>query len=203
MVAFIALTLTAAVEQGVVNSGRVNAQEADDGALQLIVDNFLLARNMGDYDGAASWCTPLLELQDIEEDWFVDQAVTADWLRQLAQQYLIDTIEQPHVEGKGVTWTERLTQRGPFVREAGPARMTVVVHAVIRDGAIAYLSGPYPPLPLRNVPAATGQPTYVSESNVSRGVPPAVLFMGCAVGLALLTVPIAAIGRVKGRRRPT
>jgi hypothetical protein len=185
-----------------VNSGRVNAQEADDGDWQLIVDNFLLARNMGDYDGAASWCAPLLELQDIEEDWFVDQAVTADWLRQLTQQYLIDTIEHAHVEGKAVTWTERLTRRGAALPEAVPARMTVVVHAVIREGRTAYLSGPYPALPLRNVPAAPGQPTYVTDSNMTRGVPPAVLFTGCAVGLALLAVPVAAIGRVKGRGRP-
>jgi hypothetical protein len=177
----------------------VSAEETDEDGVVSIVENFLLARNLGDFSGAASWCTSLLELQDIDEDWFVDQATTADWLLRLTQQYLVDTVIQPHQEGKHVAWTERLTRRGAPLPDMTPARITVAVRAVIRDGKIAYMSGPYPAIPLRSLSAAPGEPAYTTHSNVAPGVPPAVLFLGCAAGLALSVSLIAAVGRVTRR----
>jgi hypothetical protein len=177
------------------------AQPTDSLDSVAVAENYLLARNQGDWSGAANWCAPLLELQDADDAWFVDQAATADWLRQLMHQYLVETVVEPHQVGNTVTWTERLAQRGEPDVLAGPARMTIEIRAVIRDGKIAYLSGPYPPIPLRTSRAAPGEPAYVTHSNVVSGVPPAVLFLGSALGLGLLVVLVATLGR-QLRARP-
>jgi hypothetical protein len=164
-----------------------------------VVQNYLLARNLGDLTVAASWCAPLLELQDADDEWFVDQSATADWLRQLIHQYRIETEVEPHLDGHTVIWTERLTQRGEPAGLASPARMTIEIRAVIRDGKIAYLSGAYPPIPVRTSRAAPGEPAYVMHSNVASGVPPAVLFLGSALALAGLVMLVATLGRLVRR----
>jgi hypothetical protein len=158
-----------------------------------VVANYLLARDMGDFAAAATWCAPLLELQDADESWFVDQPATADWLRQLVHRYRIDIVEEPHLEGNSVVWRERLTQRA---ESADLARMTIEIHAVIRDGKIAYLSGAYPAIPLRTSRAAPGEPAYVTHSNFVSGMPPGVLFLGSALGLGLLMILVATVGRL-------
>jgi hypothetical protein len=188
------ILLEVVADSGDVAVARAQATEPPDSLV--IVENYLLARNLSDFSGAASWCAPLLELQDVDDSWFVDRSATVDWLRQLTSQYHIDTVAEPHQGRNAVTWTERLTRRGEPSALAGPARMTIDVHAVIRDGKIAYLSGQYPPIPLRNSFAAPGEPAYVVHSNVASGVSPGVLFLGSALGLALLVTLIGTVGRL-------
>ena len=178
-----------------VRANGVRAQAIEPPDSIAVVQNYLLARNMGDFTGAARWCAPLLELQDVDDSWFVDQPATADWLRQLTREYLIDTVVEPHQDGNTVIWTERLTRRGEAFAGPGPARMTIEIHAVIREREITYLSGPYPPLPLRSSRAAPGEPAFVTHSNVASGAPPAVLFLGSAGGLAILVMLIGALSR--------
>jgi hypothetical protein len=195
------LALIATVEPSSSTEGRVSAREVDEDDALSVVENFLQARGTGDFSGAASWCASLLELQDTDEAWFVDHATFADWLRQLNQEYLIDRVVQPYLDGKSVTWSERLTRRGSTRPDAGPARMTVTVHAVIRENKITYLSGPYPPLPLRTSSAAPGEPSYFVHSNDKRSVPPVVLFLGSTAGVVLLVFLSWLAGRVIGRTR--
>ena len=73
------------------SASRMGAQQTDETQPVSIVQNFLLARDMGDFSGAESWCAPLLELQD-DDSWFVDQPTMGDWLRRLTDEYIIDTV---------------------------------------------------------------------------------------------------------------
>jgi len=193
-----------------------SAQQATPTDPVTIVENYLLARDSGDVWSAAGWCAELLELQDVDGSWFVDAATTSDWLRQLTGRYMIDRLSPLVAEGNVVSWTERLTRRGPFSGTA-PHSIVIDVHAVIRADRIAYLSGPYPPIPLRGPVGAAGAPqpraeasgptsrpvgggttnsSNHAESSLSNAaVAPGTLFVGSAVGLALAVVLAARGGR--------
>jgi hypothetical protein len=133
-------------------------QQPDPTAPVAIVESFLLARNVCDFSGAAGWCASLLELQDSGGSWLVDAPTTSDWLRQLANRYVIDPLTHPAAAGTTVSWTERFSRRGIPFPEALRSSISVEVHAVIRDRKIAYLSGPYPPIPLRRPGSASSAP---------------------------------------------
>jgi hypothetical protein len=111
-----------------------------------IVEDFLVARNTGDFAGAAQLCAPLLELQDQDGQWYIDTPTTSAWLHELSDTYLLENFNPLVVDGNHVSWTERLTRRGVSVDGARGASFTLDVHAVIREGTIAHLSGPYPPV---------------------------------------------------------
>ena len=165
-------------------------QQAVDPDPVAIVERFNLARSVGDFDSAALSCAAVLELQDLDEDWIVDTAATADWLHELSNVYLVETPSPPIANGNLVSWTERLTARTLPLERPIQARFTIDVHAVIRDGKIAYLSGPYPPIRFRMHSAAEVEPRVQrSSSDVAKGssasVPPAALFLGTAVVLSL------------------
>ena len=166
----------------------LGAQPAEPADPVTPVQEFLLARNMGDFSGAANWCAALLELQDVDGSWFIDAPTTSDWLRQLTDKYLIDVLSQPLADANTVSWTERLTRRGVAFQEALHSSMTVEVHAVVRDGKIAYLSGPYPPIPLRSPGSAAGEPELGGVSSSTASVPPVALFVGSTVGLSLAAI---------------
>src|SRR6187431_1022394 len=57
-----------------------------------VVEEFLLARGMGDAWGATAWCAPVLELQDVDGSWWVDPPTTSDWLRQLSDRYDVEQL---------------------------------------------------------------------------------------------------------------
>ena len=189
-----ALIVLAAVNLALASPRDVRAQVSGPTDPLSIVQSFLLARDMGDYEGAANWCASLMELQD-EDSWFVDPSSTSDWLRQLTTAYLIDTLSPPRAQGNVVTWTERLTRRGSTSAPAeGPARMTVEVHAVIKDGRIATLSAPYPPIPVRTRTLPTTELASVSQSVGRVQVPPEVLFVLTALGLGLTVLLANRLG---------
>jgi hypothetical protein len=121
-------------------------QSIPDDAL-VVVESFLAARDARDLVGATGWCAALLELQDIEGQWFVNEPTNRYWLRQLTDKYVLDTLQPPVANGNTVTWTERLTPRTEEPWNPWSTIMTIEVSAVIRDGRISYLSAPYPPLP--------------------------------------------------------
>jgi hypothetical protein len=157
-----------------------------------VVEHFLLARDRRDPWGAAVWCDPLLELQDVDGSWFIDTPTTSDWLRQLTDRYFVERLSALAIEGNAVSWTERLSQRSLPYHEALRSSFTIEVHAVIRDGRIAYLSGPYPPIPLRRPTAAAGEP--VDEvSGGTMGIAPGTMVIGSALALSL-TVLLTAHG---------
>jgi hypothetical protein len=171
-----------------------------------VVESFLAARDARDLFGATGWCAALLELQDSAGQWFVDEPTTRYWLGQLTDRYLVDRLSPPVANGNVVTWTERLTPR--IERSADPWNkiMTVQVSAVVRDGLIADVSAPYPPLPLR---APAGAPAVgPSGSEASGGtitIAPAGMFLGSALSLGLAAVlvaygPTALRAAFRGRR---
>jgi hypothetical protein len=136
----------------------------------------------------------MLELQDIDGQWFVDEPTTRYWLRQLTDTYFLDTLSPPVASGNTVTWTERLTPRSVHASDPWSKIMTVEVSAVVRDGTITYLSAPYPPLALRPPPlAVTGESIGTGASSTTATVEPATMFVGSAVGLTL-TAFLAARG---------
>jgi hypothetical protein len=158
----------------------------------VVVENFLLARDRYDPVGAAVWCAPLLELQDVDGSWFIDPPTTSDWLRQLTDRYFVERLSALAIEGDTVSWTERLSRRSLPYPEALRSSFSIEVHAVIHDGRIAYLSGPYPPIPLRRSTAVAGEP--VDEgSGSTMAAAPGTLFVGSALALSL-TVLLAAFG---------
>ena len=112
-----------------------------------VVEQFLLARDVGDAWGATAWCAPVLELHDVDGSGWVDPPTTSDWLRQLSDRYDIEQLSPLVAEGRVVSWTERLSRRSLEYPETRPS-FSIEVRAVVRDGKIAYLSGPYPPIPL-------------------------------------------------------
>jgi hypothetical protein len=158
-----------------------------------VVESFLLARDMRDAWGAAIWCAALLELQDVDGSWFVDTPTTSDWLRQLTDRYFIERLDPLVAEGDTVSWTERLSRRSLPYPEALRSSVTIEVHAVVRAGRIAYLSGPYPPVPLLRPTPTTGEPGTGASAGSSPTVGPATLFVGSALGLSL-TALLAARG---------
>ncbi len=164
-----------------------------------VVENFLLARDTGDPLGAAGWCAALLELQDVDGQWFVDTPTTAEWVRQLTDQYHIDRLSALVVEGSEVSWTERLTRRTLPFPEALHSSLTIDIHAVIRDGKVAYLSGPYPPIPLRRPAETAGELGTSGSSGSSTTITPASMFFGSALGLALTALLAARAGPLVGR----
>ena len=192
------------------------AQQATPTDPVTIVENYLLARDSGDLWGAAGWCGDLLELQDVDGSWFVDAATNSDWLRQLTGRYMIDRLSPLVAQGNVVSWTERLTVRDPY-SGTRPQSFVIDVHAVVRAERIAYLSGPYPPIPLRlpvgvagwpkpgadasgPTPRPTGGGTTNgadnAESSTSNApVAPGTLFVASAVGLSLAMVLTARVGR--------
>jgi hypothetical protein len=181
------------------------AQQSHADQPLFVVDHFLATRNAGDYWGAAGECAALLELQDVDGSWFVDGATTSDWLRQLTARYLLDTLVAPDADGNIVTWTERLTPRDVHFPEALGSSMTLEVHAVILDGKIAYLSAPYPPLPLRRPPGGVpGAPIAAMASATT--VAPATMFLVSALGLMLTAFLVArgtsAVGATFRRKLP-
>jgi hypothetical protein len=164
---------------GVSGASASHAQQSLPAEPLVVVESFLSARNARDPFSATGWCAALLELQDIDGQWFVDEPSTRYWLRQLTDKYLIDTLSPPLVNGITVKWTERLTPRTVVPSDPWSKIMTVEVSAVIRGGMIAYLSAPYPPLPLRPLPgAATVEPSDDRGSGNTPTVAPATLFLG-------------------------
>jgi hypothetical protein len=160
-----------------------------------VVASFLAARDAGDAAAAAEWCAPLLELHDVDGQWFVDVPTTSDWLRQLTDKYVIETLRPPQPEGNTIVWTERLSPRRANLADPWASSMTLKVYAVIRDGQIASLSAPYPPLPFRR-PVAAAEPAASPGATVA----PATLFGGTALGLAATVLLIARGGpAVKSR----
>jgi hypothetical protein len=167
------------------------AQQSPPDEPLFVVESFLAARNVGDAFGATGWCAPMLELQDIDGQWFVDEPTTRYWLRQLTDKYLLDTLSPPVANGNTVTWTERLTPRTMHSSDPWSKVMTVEVSAVIRDGTIASLSAPYPPLALRPpTVAVTGglrdTGAYTTTASVVT-LAPVVMFLGSALSLTLTT----------------
>jgi hypothetical protein len=158
----------------------------------VVVENYLLARDMRDAWGAAIWCAALLELQDVDGSWFVDPPTTSDWLRQLTDRYFIERLSPLVAEGNTVSWTERLSRRSIPYPEALRSSVSLEVHAVVYEGRIAYLSGPYPPIPLRR-PTPTGEPGTGEGAGGTPAAGPATLFVGSALGLSL-TALLAARG---------
>jgi hypothetical protein len=167
-----------------------------------VVENFLLARDMRDPWGAAGWCAALLELQDVDGSWFVDTPTTSDWLRQLTDRYFIERLGPLVAEGNTVSWTERLSRRSIPYPEALRSSVSLEVHAVVREGRIAYLSGPYPPIPLRRPTPTTGEPGPGEGAGGTPAAGPATLFVGSALGLALTVFLVTRCGRTAcGRLR--
>ena len=114
-----------------------HAQSAPPAEPLVVVESFLLARNSGDPLGASGWCTTLLELQDIDAQWFVDEPTHSYWLRQLTDKYLVETLSPPVAAGNVVTWTDRLSPRKLQLSDPWSRVMRVEVSAVIQDGKIA------------------------------------------------------------------
>jgi hypothetical protein len=188
------------------SAARIAAAQQSPGYTPLfVVESFLAARNARDPFGATGWCAAMLELQDIDGQWFVDEPTTRYWLRQLTDKYLLETLSRPVANGNTVTWTERLTPRTLRSEDPWSKSMTVPVSAVIRDGTIAYLSGPYPPLPLRPAQAAVAvQSSGSPVSTTTASVAPATMFLGSALGLmvtAFLVARGAPAVRAAFRRR--
>jgi hypothetical protein len=96
-----------------------------------LVESFPAARNAGDVFGATGWCAAVLELQDIDGQWFVDEPTTRSWLRQLTDKYFVETLSPPVANGNTVTWTERLTLRS--AQPSGPWSMIMTVEASAVD----------------------------------------------------------------------
>lgn len=197
----------------------VRAQQVQPSDPLTVTENYLLARDSGDLWGAADWCADLLELQDVDGSWFVDRATTTDWLRQLSERYMIDRLSPLVIDGNTVSWTERLTPRAPF-SGAAPRSIVVDVHALVGAGKITYLSGSYPPIPLRSAAASVGAPQPKADTSRPMGVPatnspdtaelpgrsasaaPGTLFLGATVTLlAALVIAPRATGAVVGTWR--
>ncbi len=142
-----AFMLLAAGTPSAAGGGTLAGQRPEPTDPVTVVENFLVARDTGDPLGAVSWCAALLELQDVDGQWFVDTPTTVQWVRQLTDDYHINRLTPLLVEGSVVSWTERLTRRSHPFPEALHSSLSIDVHAVIREGKIAYLSGPYPPIP--------------------------------------------------------
>jgi hypothetical protein len=177
------LTTTARVST--VSAAR--AQQALPAESLVVVESFLAARNARDVFGATGWCAPLLALQDIDGQWFIDEPSMRYWLHQLTDKYLVDTLSGPVANGNMVIWTERLTPRAVQPADPWSKIMTVEVSAVIREGTIASLSARYPPLPLRPPPGgAPRESTGPAASDSMPTVAPVTLFVGSALGLALM-----------------
>jgi hypothetical protein len=157
------------------------AQQSPGYAPLFVVESFLAARDARDPFGATGWCAAMLELQDIDGQWFVDEPTTRYWLRQLADKHLLETLSRPVANGNTVSWTERLTPRALRSEDPWSKSMTFPVSAVIRDGTIAYLSGPYPPLPLSPATAGVAVQSSGSPGSGNRAtVAPATMFLGSA-----------------------
>jgi hypothetical protein len=182
---------TAAVASG--SAPASAGQQPDPTPSVPIVENFLFARNMGDFSAAAGWCASLLEVENSGGSWFLDAPTTRDWLRQLANSYVVEPLTHPLAESNTVAWTERLSPRGVPFPEALRSSISVQVHAVIRDGKIAYLSGPYPWIPFRSG-SASGEPGLREGSMSSPAIPPFTLFVGSALGLAVAALLVNILG---------
>jgi hypothetical protein len=204
----VAVPLTAAVAS--VSASGLNRQQESYPEPLVVVESFLAARNAQDPWGAAAWCAPLLELQDVDGQWFVDPPTTSDWLRQLTARYLVDSISPPIVRSETVTWTERLTPRNRPFPEALASSISVDVSAVVRNGKIAHLSAPYPPLPIRSQARLADVAGTEGTSSAAPPIAPATLFIGSAAGLVLTVLLATRVGvslgatlrrplRVKGR----
>ena len=179
-----------------------NGQESESSEGVTVTESFLLARNLGDFWGAAGWCESLVEVQDVDGSRFFDAATIRDWLRQLTAVYFIETVIKPQAASERVSWTERLTRRGLPIPDALPASVTVDIHARIRAGKIVQLGGPYPRVPFRRSRlAATEQGAREPSSSVVN-VPPATLFVGSALGLVLAALVVRGCGMWLKRRNP-
>jgi hypothetical protein len=168
------------------------AQALEPAEPLVVVQNFLAARDARDAVAAATWCAALLELQDVDGQWFIDEPATIVWLRLLMSNYTVEQQSPLVVQGNTVAWTERLTRTG--ATWAGtPSITTVEVHAVVRDERIVYLSGPYPPIPFRGFEGATGASTgQTLEGATDRA--PITLFIASSVALSLAAVVAAKCG---------
>ena len=129
----------------------------------------------------------------MDGSWFVETPTTSDWLRQLTDRYFIERLSPLVAEGNTVSWTERLSRRSIPYPEALRSSVTIEVHAVVREGRITYLSGPYPPIPLRRPTPTTGEPGPGEGAGGTPAAGPATLFVGSALGLSL-TALLAARG---------
>ena len=102
------------------------------------------------------------------------------------------TLSSPVANGNVVTWTERLTPRTERSADPWNKIMTVQVSAVVRDGLIAYVSAPYPPLPLRPpAGAAAAEPSGSEVSGSTTTIAPVAMFLGSALSLGLAAVLVA------------
>jgi hypothetical protein len=182
------------VTAGVSVASASGAQPVASDEPLIVVESFLAARDARDVFGATGWTAALLELQDQDGQWFVDEPTTRYWLGQLTDTYLVETLGPLLVNGNTVTWTERLTRRTVRPSDPSSRMMTIEVNAVIRNGTIGYLSAPYPPLPLRPPPVApVGQSSGTSAASETATVAPAMMFLGSAAGLI-----VAAFALVQG-----
>jgi hypothetical protein len=165
-----------------------------------VVESFLLARDSHDPWGAASWCAALLELQDVDGQWFIDRPTTSGWLRELTDRYIIDRLSPLAANGNTVTWTERIALRNAQYQTGWSMAMIVEVHAVVGDGKIVYLSGPYPPIPLRRPNTTDGEDASGVSASSTATIAPGMLFVGSALGLSLIALLAAGGGALVGRR---
>jgi hypothetical protein len=119
-------------------------------------------------------------------------------VRRLTEAYHIERLTPVVAEGDTAAWTERLTWRGATFSEAWTTSFTVEVHAVVRDGRIVYLSGPYPPIPLVR-PAADPALATPQRSSAGGSVSPGAAVVGSAAGLSLVAVLLTQGPRVLRR----
>ncbi len=155
----------------------------------LVVDSFLLARNVQNPWGATDWVAPTIALHDVDGEWFIDGPTMSDWLQQLTSKYLVDTLSPPVADGDAVTWTERLTLRNVPSRDALASSMTLEVHAVVRDGKIIALSAPYPSFALRRPDAPPAEASAPAAAH-SASIGPGTLFVGTSIGVALVALVV-------------
>jgi hypothetical protein len=185
----IAVLVGVAVLMAAASASAAEARSPQPSEPLVVAESFLAARNARDPSGAAGMCADLLELQDVDRSWLVDGPTMSDWLRQLTDKYLLDTMSPLLATGDTVTWTERLTPRAANFPDAWSSAQTVEVHAVVRDGKIAYLSAPYPAL-APGSPDAAGEPGTSGARSGMATVPPAGLFVGTALGLAIAALAV-------------
>jgi hypothetical protein len=179
--------------------GAVSSNQLEPYEPEAVVEQFLLARGTGDVHAAATWLAPLLELQDVDGQWFIDTPTATDWLWQLGERYALEVVEPPRSDVTAVVWTERLERRDAVVHDPWGFSMTIEVRAVVRDGRITYLSGGYPPIPLRPTIAAEAAPERSDGTPVGS---PVTLFAGSALGVAATYAGVGLAPKlIRNRRR--
>jgi hypothetical protein len=132
----------------------------------------------------------LLEIYDAHGQRFLDTSATGDWLARLTDRYLLDTMSPLVVNGDTVTWTERLTPRSIPFPHALASSITIEVSAVVLNGSISSINGPYPMLSLHGLGAADRAPTGAGEPVTIAMPAPTTLLAASAIVLALAALVI-------------